>query len=183
MHPLRKPPRTRPARSLVDAASWAGSDGRCRLIVISGVQQGVATTGMLREALQRRGACRHRALIVQSILDAAGGIQSLPERDFRQLCHTRGLPGASRQVAVRGKDKRYYLDVEWEQFKVVVEIHGIPHVAIANWDDDLDRANEVVIGDKRLLIFSSCSVRHRPDRVGDQVRRALATAGWTGKST
>lgn len=92
VHPLRRPLRTRPERSLVDAASWAVSPAQARLIIIAGVQQGMATTRMLRESLTRRGTCHRRSIIVQSILDAAGGIQSLPERDLRDLCRRPHLP-------------------------------------------------------------------------------------------
>ena len=153
VHPLREPPRTRPQRSLVDAASWAVSDAQGRLIII------------------------------ESILDAAGGIQSLPERDFREICRRLQLPKPSRQKPTRGKDGRYYLDVDWEDLRVSVEIHGMPHLAVEQWDADLERANEIVIGDKRLLIFSSFGVRHRSDRVGDQIQRMIIAAGWTQEST
>ncbi len=183
VHPARTPARTRPARSLVDAAAWAQSQPQARLIVIAGCQQGLATTRQLREALTRRGTCRFRSIIVESILDAAGGIQSLPERDFRQICRTHRLPEPSHQEAVRGKDGRYFLDVAWKRHRVAAEIHGMPHLGIQNWDSDLERANEVMIGDRRLLIFSSFAVRHRCERVGDQMHRMLRTAGWTQEST
>ena len=183
VHPLREPPRTRPQRSLVDAASWAVSDAQGRLIIIAGIQQGLSTTRMLREALTRRGHCKRRSIIIESILDAAGGIQSLPERDFREICRRLQLPKPSRQKPTRGKDGRYYLDVDWEDLRVSVEIHGMPHLAVEQWDADLERANEIVIGDKRLLIFSSFGVRHRSDRVGDQIQRMIIAAGWTQEST
>lgn len=183
VHPLRKPRRTRPERSLVDAASWAAADDQARLIIIAGIQQGLSTTRLLRDSLTRRGRCKRRSIIIESILDAAGGIQSLPERDFREICRRLRLPKASHQRPVRGKEGRYYLDVEWTQYGVAVEIHGIPHLAVEQWDSDLDRANEVVIGDKRLLVFSSFGVRHRTDRVGDQLVRMLIGAGWTQEST
>lgn len=183
VHPLRKPRRTRPERGLVDAASWAAADDQARLIIIAGIQQGLSTTRLLRDSLTRRGRCKRRSIIIESILDAAGGIQSLPERDFREICRRLRLPKASHQRPVRGKEGRYYLDVEWTQYGVAVEIHGIPHLAVEQWDSDLDRANEVVIGDKRLLVFSSFGVRHRTDRVGDQLVRMLIAAGWTQEST
>lgn len=179
VHPDRVPLRTRPQRSLVDAGSWAQSDAQARLFVIAGIQQGLATTRMMREALTRRGACKRRSVIVESVLDAAGGIQSLPERDFREICRRLRLPKPTRQSPVRGADGRYYLDVEWEQYAVAVEIHGMPHLRVRNWDHDLDRGNEISIAAKRLLIFSSFSVRHRQDRVSDQLIRMLTSAGLT----
>ena len=106
LHPLRQPRRTRTARSLVDFASWQSNPRRARVIVLSGVQQGLTSTRHLREALTRRGPCRHRALIIESILDAWGGIQSLPERDFDQLRASRGLPRPTRQAIMRRRDGR-----------------------------------------------------------------------------
>ena len=178
VHPSRAPRRTRPARSLVDAASWAATDVVAREIVIAGVQQGLVRTTDLRDALQRRGTCRRRALIVQSILDAAGGIQSLPERDFDDARRQARLPQPTRQLRRRGPDGRYYLDVAWEAFDVAAEIHGIPHLAVQQWETDLRRANELVIGGSHLLIFSSFAVRHQSARVIDQVERLLRARGW-----
>lgn len=183
VHPLRVPPRTRPARSLAEAASWAGTDVAARRIIIAGIQQGIATTRMLRETLTRRGTCKRRALIVESILDAAGGIQSLPERDFGTILAGQRLPRPTRQQPVRGPDGRYYLDADWSEYGVAAEIHGIPHLTIARWDDDLQRGNELVIGGRRVVVFSSFGVRRRQDQVGDQLRRLLISAGWTQEST
>lgn len=183
VHPHRSPPRTRPARSLADAASWAGSDVAARRIILAGIQQGLATTRMLREALTRRGTCKRRALIVESILDAAGGIQSLPERDFNSIVAGQHLPRPSRQQPVSGTDGRYYLDADWSEYGVAAEIHGIPHLSVAHWDDDLQRGNEVVIGGRRVVVFSSFGVRRRQDHIGDQLRRLLLSAGWTQEST
>jgi len=116
VHPDRAPRRTRPARSLVDAASWQRHPRRARAIVLAGVQQRLTSTRHLRDALSRRGPCRHRRLITESILDAAGGIQSLPERDVEQIRRRFHLPTPSRQSPVRRPDGRYFLDLEWQQY-------------------------------------------------------------------
>ena len=178
VHPGRAPRRTRPARSLIDAASWSATDAVARAIVIGGVQQGLVRTSDLRDALSRRGSCRRRALIVQSVLDAAGGIQSLPERDFDQLRRLGRLPRPTRQARRQRPDGRYYLDVSWDEFEAAVEIHGIPHLEVPQWEADLSRANEITIGGEQLLIFSSFAVRHQGQRVIDQVTRLLISRGW-----
>lgn len=180
VHPLRLPPRTRSARSLVDAASWELRERRARAIVLAGVQQRLVATRQLREALERRGRCRHRALIVESILDASGGIQSLPERDFDSIRSRIGAPAPRRQSIRRRADGRYYLDVEWPELATSVEIHGIPHIRVLNWESDLERANEIVIQGTRMLIFSSYAIRHQSDRVRDQLVRMLRSGGWSG---
>ncbi len=180
VHPLHEPRRTRPARSLVDAASWTRNERLARAIVIAGVQQRLTTTRHLRDALTRRGPCRHRGLIVESVLDAAGGIQSLPERDFDDVCHFARIPRPSRQRAVRGEHGRYYLDASWDELGMAAEVHGIPHLAVEQWSADLERANEVVISGERLLIFSSYTVRREQRAVADQLVRMARAVGWEG---
>lgn len=174
VHPLRLPPRTRPARSVIDAASWERSPKRAREIVLAAAQQGIVAPRTLREALVRRGACRHRGLIVESCLDAAGGIQSLPERDFGQLCRELHLPQPDRQVVLQRADGRYYLDAWWAAFNLAVEVHGIPHIQVEQWDGDLLRLNEVVIDGRRTLVFSSYAIRRHRDVVKDQLRRSTS---------
>ncbi|MET0820136.1 MAG: hypothetical protein ABWY58_04165 [Aeromicrobium sp.] len=180
VHPLAEPRRTRPARSLVDAASWTENERFARAVVIAGVQQGLTNTTHLREALGRRGPCRHRGLIIESILDAAGGIQSLPERDFEEVRAYAGLPRPTRQRAVQGPDRRFYLDVSWDDLGMSAEVHGLHHHAVERWSADLVRANEVVIKGERLLIFSSYTVRREQRAVADQLVRMARALGWTG---
>ncbi|MET0468354.1 MAG: hypothetical protein ABWZ87_06405, partial [Aeromicrobium sp.] len=159
-------------RSVIDAASWAPTKQAARVLVIAAFQQRLTNVRRMRDALSRRGPCRHRAVIIQSILDAAGGIQSLPERDFDEIRVLAGLPQPSRQARTEGRDHRYYLDVWWEEFGLAVEIHGIPHLAVEQWSDDLHRTNELVIDGRRVLVFSSFAIRHQRDLVIDQLRRA-----------
>ncbi|MCR4513127.1 hypothetical protein [Aeromicrobium sp. 50.2.37] len=180
VHPTHRPRRTRPARSILDTASWSSNERYARWIVISALQAGLVTTRHLREALTRRGRCRHRSVIVSSILDAAGGIQSVPERDFAAIWRATGLPVATRQEAVRGPTGRFYLDVWSERLGFGVEVHGIPHLAIEQWDEDLVRANEIVITGRHGLTFSSYSIRHHPHTVMDQLDRMARAHGWEG---
>lgn len=170
----RAPRRTSLERSVLDAASWTDSPRRARVLVIAAFQQRLTSVRRMREALSRRGPCRHRALIKESILDAAGGIQSLPEFDFDQLRVLAGLPRPTRQAKVRGAGGRYFLDVWWEHLNLAVEIHGIPHLGIEQWSDDLHRTNELVIDGRRVLIFSSFAVRREQATVIHQLRRAAA---------
>jgi hypothetical protein len=88
------------------------------------------------------------------------------------------LPVPTRQQVVQRVDGRFFLDVGWEEFGVGVEVLGIPHLAVLQWDRDLFRANEIAILGPRLLGFSSYAVRHEGDLVGDQVTRLLRRLGW-----
>ncbi|MBW9208778.1 hypothetical protein KV100_03850 [Mumia sp. zg.B21] len=180
VNPARFPPRTRPARSVLDFASWTDNERYARAIVLAAAQQRVVRTSDLRDAMTRRGACRHRALVVESYLDAAGGIQSLPERDFDAIRARYRLPPPARQRAVVRNDKRYYLDVDWEEYGVGCEVHGIPHLDVRRWDADAGRGNELLISGRRTAVFTSYAIRRTPAAVGDQLRRLLQSAGWDG---
>lgn len=103
VHPERDPRRTRPARSVVDAAAWSSTDRYARAIVIAAVQQRLVTPDMVTDALGRRGKMHRRALVKESAFDAAGGIQSLPERDFDVIRARLQLPRPSRQQRARTK--------------------------------------------------------------------------------
>lgn len=180
VHPLRFPRRTRPPRSVIDAASWSKQERRARAVVLAAVQQGVIHPRQLRQVLPSRGACRHRALIDESILDAGGGIHSLPELDFEHIRRRCRLPPPDRQSVLRRSDGRYYLDVKWRAYAAACEIHGIPHLRVLDWESDLERANEITIAGPRLLIFSSYAVRRHAARVGDQLERLLRRGGYRG---
>lgn len=180
VHPTRLPRRTRPARSVIDFASWCASDRYARAIVIAAFQHGLVNAAGMREALTRRGPIKRRALIVESILDARGGIHSLPERDFDEIRRLIGLPPPSRQRKVRDKNGHYYLDVAWDEWGIAVEIHGLPHQGILRWDADIFRANEILIAGPRLMVFTSYAVRREREAVADQLIRMFRSAGWSG---
>ncbi len=173
------PPRTRFARSILDAASEKVPERRARVIVLAAVQQRLTRPAALWEGLSRRGRCRNRAIIVESIRDAEGGIESLPEREFDLLRRRLRLPEPSRQRVMRRRDGRYFLDNEWPDFGIRAEIHGIPHSEIRQWDDDLLRQNDISI-DGGLLVFSSYGIRHLQSRVGGQLLSMFGRRGWRG---
>ncbi len=174
------PPRTRFPRSIIDAASEKVSPRRARVILLAAVQQRRTNPDQLTEALSRRGRCRHRALIVESIRDAGGGIESLPEREFDLLRRARRLPAPERQRVLRRRDGRYFLDNDWPAFGIRAEVHGIPHFEVRNWDEDLLRQNDITIDGGGLLIFSSYAIRHLKGRVGEQLTSLFERRGWRG---
>lgn len=180
VHPVRQPRRTRIERSLIDLASWSTTDRHGRAAVLAAFQQGLVRAADVLAAVDRRPTARRVGLLRESVLDATGGVQSLPEKDFDDLILLAGLPQPTRQRAVRRKDGRYYLDVEWEAYGVAAEVHGLPHHGIVQWSADLVRANEIIIDGPRLLIFTSYVIRHEAELVLDQIVRALRAGGWMG---
>jgi hypothetical protein len=179
VHAVALPPRTRPPRSILDAASERIPEWRARAIVLSGIQERLVRPAALWDALSRRGRCRNRAIIAESIDDAQGGVHSIPEREFEGIRQRAGIPAPTRQRVLRHSDGRHYLDGDWEEYGIRAEIHGVPHLEIAQWDDDLLRQNDINMSGT-LLVFSSYAVRHRPERVAEQLVRMFRSRGWQG---
>ena len=150
------------------------------MLVLAAVQQKLTTTPALWDSLSRRGRCRNRAVIAEAIVDANGGIESLPEGEYNRILELRRIPRPVRQAPVRRPDGRFYLDNDWPEFGIRAEIHGIPHLRVGQWDQDLFRQNEIMIARGGLLVFSSYAVRHEPARVGDQTEALLRRHGWRG---
>ena len=113
------------------------------------------------------------------LADIEGGAESLAEIDFASLCRGAGLPAPSRQrVRTDSTGRRRYLDVAWDQFRLVVEIDGMFHMELARWMDDSFRGNEISLDGRVLLRFPALVLRTDPERVLTQVRQGLISAGW-----
>lgn len=176
-----QPPRTMPARSLVDAAQWARTDDEARAVIAAGFQQRLVAGADIDLVVARMPRARRRALILRTAADAAGGAHSLAEIDFLGLCRRTGLPEPSRQtVRYDAAGRRRYLDAYFDQWHVHVEIDGGQHLdARAAWAD-MQRQNEVWIRGDRVLRFPAWALRSRPAEVAAQLTSALRAAGWPG---
>ncbi|HEX2896217.1 MAG TPA: hypothetical protein VHO29_19595 [Marmoricola sp.] len=171
-------PRTRTEVAAVRAALWARSDRQATLILTMVVQQGLCTAELLAQAAVRIKRDRRRRLLQVVVLDLLGGARSLGEIDVARACRRRGLPEPSRQVLRRDGAHRYYLDVYWDDWGVVLEIDGIHHTWAENVVGDALRQNAVVIGGSTVLRLPLLGLRTQPDSFFDQVRDALQAAGW-----
>jgi hypothetical protein len=174
VHPARLPPRTRLARSLLDAAAWSGSDDRARAVLAAGVQQRLVRPDQLEAALGPRPRLRRHSLIAATLADIAGGAQALSELDFARLTRRDGLPAPDRQVMRLDRDgRRRWLDVYWDEAHLAVEVDGLWHREAAAWWADMRRGNDLVISGLRVLRFPAFVVRDQPGVVAAQIREAL----------
>ncbi len=173
-------PRTTPPVAAVRAALWAASDKQAALVLVMTVQQGLATAEQLGEAALLVRRDRRRALVHSVVLELLGGVRSLGELDFARGCRRHGLPEPSRQVVRRGRGGRYYLDVYWDEFGVVVEIDGLQHGWAESAVADALRHNDVALDRDVVLRIPLLGLRLNPDDFFAQVRRALVDGGWPG---
>lgn len=176
-------PRTRNEVAAVRGALWARSDRQAALLVTMAVQQGLVTAEQLGREMLRIRRDRRRIFLQTLVVDLLEGVRSLGELDFARACRRRGLPEPTRQVVRRGRNGSYYLDVVWEEWRVVVEIDGIHHTWAANVVSDALRQNEVTLRDAVVLRLPLLGLRVAPEDFFAQVEQALSCGGWPGRHT
>jgi hypothetical protein len=178
IHPARTPARTRLSRSIVDAASMAATDGRCRAILAAAVQQRLLRPDGLHLNAVSRPTLPRRALILETIADVAGGSHSLPELTYLTALRRAGLPEPTRQRVVESRDGRYYLDVDFDLYAVTVEINGAQHLALISKEYDDLRRTRLAIGGRLVVDIGSYTVRHDVELAVLVTADALLSRGW-----
>jgi very-short-patch-repair endonuclease len=170
--------RTRPDVAGVRAALWATSDKQAVYLLTLVVQRGLTTAELLGAQALRIRRDRRRQLVQTTILDLLEGARSLGELDVVRELRRRGLPLPTRQVLRRDKASRYYLDLYWDEYGLVVEVDGIHHAWATNVVGDALRQNSLVIASDRVLRLPLLGLRLEPDAFFDQIEEALVAGGW-----
>ena len=171
-------PTTRPDVAAIRAAMWARSDRAGATVMTMTVQQRLATGDDVLLEAKRLNRHRRRPLILAVAKDIADGAQALSELDFAAICRRRGLPEPTRQHLREGQHGRVYLDVYWDDFRVVVEIEGAHHDAPENAVDDSLRQNALTVARLGVLRIPVIGLRTCPGLFLDQVETMLRRAGW-----
>jgi very-short-patch-repair endonuclease len=172
-------PRTRPAVAAIRGALWAATDRQAAYLLALAVQQGLAPPDALGIELLRIKRDKRRAFLALVINDLLDGARSLGELDVARELRRRGLPEPDRQVLRKDKKNRYYLDLYWDDYGLVVEIDGIHHAWVNNIVGDALRQNSLVISGETVLRLPLLGLRLQPDDFFDQIEEALVALGWT----
>ena len=177
--PGAAPPRTRAEGAAVRGALWARSPRQGALLLTMAVQQGIVPADRIATELLRVKKAPRLRMICDVVGDLLGGVRSLAELDFAGQCRRRGLPEPTRQVVRRGLNGRYYLDVYWEEWRLVVEIDGIQHSWAPEVVHDALRHNDVTLQSSTVLHLPVLGLRVAADAFFDQIEQALVAAGWS----
>jgi very-short-patch-repair endonuclease len=167
-------PRTRPEVAAIRAALWAVSDKQATYLLTMAVQQGLVTAEMAGHQLLRIRRDKRRLLLHAVVNDLLGGARSLGEIDFARELRRRGLPAPERQVLRKDGRNRYYLDLYWPQWKLVVEIDGIHHAWAENVVGDALRQNALALHGDTVLRLPLLGYRLAPDDFFGQIAQAMA---------
>jgi hypothetical protein len=175
-------PRTRPAVAAVRGALWARTDREATYLLTAAVQQGLVSHTALGAEILRIRRDRRRALLHAVVNDLLDGARSLGELDIVHELERRGLPRPEKQVLRRDHRGRYYLDLSWPHFRVVLEIDGIHHSWAENVVGDALRQNALSLQGDTVLRLPLLGYRLEPDEFFAQVRAALVAAGWSARA-
>ncbi len=176
-------PRSRNEIAAVRGALWARSDKQAALLMTMAVQQGLVTAEQLGEQMLRVKRDKRRLFLQQLVFDLLGGVRSLGELDVARECRRRGLPEPTRQVLRKGRLGKYYLDVYWEAWGLVVEVDGIHHSWAQNVVGDALRHNDVSLQGNTVLRLPLLGLRVAPEDFFTQIELALVGAGWSRSDT
>ncbi|MGN6722044.1 MAG: endonuclease domain-containing protein [Marmoricola sp.] len=142
------------------------------------VQQRIADADDIGRELLRVRRDRRRRLLQDILGDLLGGAQSLGELDLARELASRGLPLPQRQVLRRDRRGRYYLDLYWPHYRLVVEVDGIQHTWAENVVSEALRQNALVLDGDVVLRLPLLGFRLQPDDFFEQIERALRNQGY-----
>ncbi|GAB3196040.1 hypothetical protein GCM10027062_04340 [Nocardioides hungaricus] len=171
-------PRTRPATAAVRAALWARTDREATYVLTIAVQQGLVPVTELGSELLRIRRDKRRLLLHEVVNELFDGARSLGEIDVVRELRRRGLPAPARQVLRRDGRNRYYLDLYWPAYGLVLEIDGIHHAWAENVVGDALRQNAVVLQGETFLRLPLLGLRLRPGEFFAQIEDGLRGGGW-----
>ena len=176
--PLRQPARQSVARATVELASLAATEHRARALIAAAVQQRLVRPEHLFSFVRTRPTLPRRRLIRETIDDVAGGAHSLPELDYSRALRRAGLPQPTRQRRVRRPNGVWYLDNDFEEWAVTVEINGIQHRELLASEADDVRRTALQVAGRIAVDISSYAVRHRPALAVLRTAEALMAHGF-----
>lgn len=171
-------PRTRPAVAAVRGALWARTDRQATYLLTLTVQQGLCRPEDLGLELLTVRRDPRRLLLHTVVDDLLGGARALGELDVGRELRRRGLPAFERQVLRKDSRGRYYLDLYWPRWRLVVEVDGIHHAWVENVVGDALRQNSLVLAGDTVLRLPLLGLRLRPEDFFDQIEQALRRAGF-----
>jgi hypothetical protein len=167
-----------PAAATASAARWAKSDRQAKLFVLMCVQQKLAPVEAVRAALERLPRSRRRAMLLEVVAAAAGGVHSLGELDVAEDLRRRGLPEPDRQALRRRDSGTQYLDCDFPAYEMVLEIDGAGHAEPSQRLSDLLRDITEVAGGRFVIRLPLEIYYLDREAVLDRLEAVFAARGW-----
>ncbi len=179
-HPTRFPPITRPEDTILDLIDRAGRPEQVVSLLTVACQRRRTTPERLGIALDARKKIRWRKTINEILSEVSAGAESPLEVAYvRKVERAHGLPEGRRQRRhqVGGRSNR--TDVEYDAYKLIVELDGrLGHETDGKFRD-YQRDNLATTRGRDTLRYGWTDTTTNSCRVAAQVAQVLRANGWT----
>ena len=182
IHPCRTPPRTRVEETTVDLTQLAQGLDEAMSWLGRACSRRLTTAALLREAMAARPKLRWRTELTSALTDVGNGVHSVLEwRYLRDVELRHGLPRAARQALSQRGNRTRYIDNQYQEFGLLVELDGrAAHPAEARWRD-IHRDNVSAAVGMVTLRYNWADITMDPCRVASEIAAVLRRGGWTGR--
>ena len=174
-------PRTTVEDTVLDLAAGARTFDDAYGWISRAVGRRLTSPTSLSRALAGRSRIRWRAWITAALQDAADGVHSPLERNYVDgVERAHGLPTARRQAKRRHGSGARYLDNEYEDYGLCVELDGLAaHPAEGHWRDT-HRDNENLVQGTATLRYGWPDATEHRCRAAAEIAAVLRRCGWPG---
>lgn len=150
---------------------------RARATLAEVVQRGHVLPTHLLAVMLAIGSFRGRPRLMKIVSDIGGGSRSELEGIFLDLCRRAGILAPRRNFLLLLGERRAWLDACWPDLRIAVEIDGKAyHVLSEDWENDLDRQNDIVLGGWLVLRITATMLRDQPEKVVERLHTAICQA-------
>lgn len=165
--------------ALLAAASFSSAGPGCGLLATA-IGQRLVAPELFERRLRDSTRVRHRATLLATMRDMAGGRQALHQLNLTGLCRRFGLPEPlDQRIRLDPAGRRRYLLAGWRRpdgLPVVLQLDGAVQLDRRRWWAEPSvpvRSGPMGV----LLTLPSAAVRAEPRSVAEQLRQALLPAG------
>lgn len=167
---------------MVDLIDAAPAIDRAFAWMADACQRRLTTSRRLRSALVEAPGTRWRGALLPALDDVTAGSHSLLERHFLRLSRRHGLPAARHQVRLLDGRRTGWLDCDYGDIRVRVELDGrVGHDLQLDRFRDMRRDNSAATVDRLSLRYGWTDVVGGPCQVAGQVAQVLEIRGWAGE--
>lgn len=175
------PTRTSVEETVLDLVSATTRPDEVVAVLTNACQRRRTTPARISKALALRKKIPHRALIEETLLAIADGVHSVLEWRYRRdVERAHGLPRGKRQAARRRNGKQEFVDVDYDEYGVIVELDGAAYHGAEQSANDRSRDRAAAARGKVTLRFGWHETAFTPCEAASEVAAVLATRGWKG---
>jgi hypothetical protein len=175
------PTRTSVEETVLDLVSAATRPDEVVAVLTNACQRRRTTPARISKALALRKKIPHRALIEETLVAVADGVHSVLEWRYRRdVERAHGLPRGKRQAARRRNGKQEFVDVDYDEYGVLVELDGAAYHGAEQSANDRSRDRAAAARGKVTLRFGWHETAFAPCEAASEVAAVLTTRGWKG---